>query len=633
MSGKGLPLNIQMAQEAYRDRLKALRDERGGTLYGETDPNLQIGPDQFDPAVQGIARPAKAAPAADSKAAAAKAKAEAAKAGRKLIKEDVKAKRKVSYPRKDYGTITIPVPRYTAAGQEQFGITQATANNQQLANRAFYNFSGDGEYFRGNGMYQTGPGGQTNMRHTGRFSGEGGFFDDLGNFFVRAGKTLIPVAKDVARVAAPVIGNAIAPGIGGMVGSAAANAFLGEGEYEVDDNPMMIVQEPVVKYNNLINSGSPQTKSTAIIESAGDETGDLIFTHNEYIHDLTSLTTDFHTLERFEINPGIFGSFPLLSQFAQHYEEYDFIQCIFEYKSLVTEGNSTAAGSVMLCPNYNASNPNLPDKRSIENASGAVSGKVTGSLFCGIECANDKTAYGGIKYVRTVDIDPAGRRMYDLGFLQIAAQGVPAGLAIGELWCRYKVRLSKLKVGGLKIPSVGSGFCLSAAAQTTDRNMLVLDGCPDFTSTPLVRATLPTWVGWSAGDDINQVSLTTTLYGPTVPFPYRIFNVQMACVGGSQITITLTWIQSTNLLVPAYVVNLADTDCTIPYTVNPAIVTRVVDPMPNHATYSSVTNVVFGTPGQLGKVNLRVKVFGNQPADNITSDLVGATAIAIVRTA
>lgn len=633
MSGKGLPLNIQMAQEAYRDRLKALRDERAGALYGETDPNLQIGPDQFDTAVQGIARPVKAAPAADSKAAAAKARAEAAKAGRKVIKEDVKAKRKVSYPRKDYGTITIPVPRYTAAGQEQFGITQATANNQQLANRAFYNFSGDGEYFRGNGMYQTGPGGQTNMRHTGRFSGEGGFFDDLGNFFVRAGKTLIPVAKDVARVAAPVIGNAIAPGIGGMVGSAAANAFLGEGEYEVNDNPMMIAHEPVIKYNNLINSGSLQTKSTAIIESAGDETGDLIFTHNEYIHDLTSSTADFHTLERFEINPGIFGSFPLLSQFAQHYEEYDFIQCIFEYKSLVTDGNSTAAGSVMLCPNYNASNPNLPDKRSIENASGAVSGKVTGSLFCGIECANDKTAYGGIKYVRTVDIDAAGRRMYDLGFLQIAAQGVPAGLAIGELWCRYKVRLSKLKVGGLKIPSVGSGFCLSAAAQTTDRNMLVLDACPDFTSTPLVRATLPTWVGWSAGDDINQVSLTTTLYNAaTVPFPYRIFNVQMACVGGSQITITLTWIQATNLAVPAYVVNLDNTDCTIPYTVNPAIVTRVVDPMPNHATYSSVTNVVFGTPGQLGKVNLRVKVFGNQPFDNI-NDLVGATAIAIVRTA
>ena len=629
----GLPLNIQMAQESYRDRLKALRDEREAVPYGTIDPDLEIGPDQFKPEAPGIVRPAKAEPAAGSKAATAKAKAETAKAGRRLIKEDVKARRKVQYPKKDYGTITIPVPRYTAAGQEQFGLTQATANNQQLANRAFYNFTGDGEYFRGNGMYQTGPGGQTNMRHTGRFSGEGGFFDDLGNFFVRAGKAIIPVAKDVARVAAPVIGNAIAPGIGGAVGTAAANAFLGEGEYEANDNPMMIAQEPVIKYNNLINSGSLQTKSTAIIESAGDETGDLIFTHNEYIHDLISRTADFHTLERFEINPGVFVSFPLLSQFAQHYEEYDFIQCIFEFKSLVTDGNSTAAGSVMLCPNYNASNPNLPDKRSIENASGSVSGKVTGSLFCGIECANDKTAYGGIKYVRTVDVDPAGRRMYDLGFLQIATQGVPAGLAIGELWCRYKVRLSKLKVGGLKIPSVGSGFCLSAAAQLNDRNMIVLDGCPDFTSTPTDRATLPPWVGWLAGDDINQVSLTTTPYGPpTAPFPYRMFNVQMACIGGSQITVTLTWIQSNNVAGPVYVVTMDNTDCTIPYTVSPATVTRIVDTMPAHTTYSSVTNVVFGTPGQLGKVNLRVKVTGNAPNDNI-NELAGATAIAIVRTA
>lgn len=637
MSGKGIPLNIQMAQAAYRDRLNALREARRAEDFAITDPNFDITPEQFAGVAgennAGLRRPEKNVPAPGTRAAILKSERERLAASRKTVKDEIKTRRKTQYPKKEFGSITIPVPRYTAAGQERFGVTAATANNQQLANRAFYNFSGDGEYFRGNGMYQTGPGGQTNMRHTGRFSGEGGFFDDLGNFFVRAGKTIIPIAKDVARVAAPVIGNAISPGIGGMVGSAAANAFLGEGEYEVNDNPMMIAQEPVIKYNNLINSGSLQTKSTAIIESAGDETGDLIFTHNEYIHDLTSLTTDFHTLERFEINPGVFGSFPLLSQFAQHYEEYDFIQCIFEYKSLVTDGNSTAAGSVMLCPNYNASNPNLPDKRSIENASGAVSGKVTGSLFCGIECANDKTAYGGIKYVRTVDIDAAGRRMYDLGFLQIAAQGVPAGLAIGELWCRYKVRLSKLKVGGLKIPSVGSGFCLSAAAQLNDRNMLFLDGCPDFISTPLVRATLPAWVGWSAGDDINRVSLTTFPYNPpNVPFPCRIFDVQMACVGGSQITITLTWIQATNVAVAVYFVTMDNTDCTIPYTVSPAIVTRVNDPVPMHTTYSSVTNVVFGTPGQLGKVNLRVKVNGFTAQDNV-NDLVGATAIAIVRTA
>ena len=527
---------------------------------------------------------------------------------------------KQQFPNADYGRITTRVPRYTDVGINMFGETYDSATPAQLQNRALYGWTGDGEYFRGNGMYMSGPQG-TVMRHTNRFSGEGGFFDDLGNFFVRAGKTILPVAKDVARVAAPVIGNAIAPGIGGMVGSAAANAFLGEGEYETD-NPM-IVQEPVIKYNNLINHGSVQTKGNAIITSAGDETGDLIFEHNEYIHDLTSRSNDFHTLERFEINPGVFTSFPLLSQFAQHFEEYDFIQCIFEFKSLVTNGNSTAAGSVMLCPNYNASNPNLPDKRSIENASGSVSGKVTGSLFCGIECANDKTAYGGIKYVRTVDIDSAGRRMYDLGFLQIATQGVPQGLAIGELWCRYKVRLSKMKVGGLKLPSVGSGAllqCIGAPAIDTKRNVMPFNYLTAFAHTPTMPD-VPIGGTLLAGDDIASISLTNA--EATDNTNKRLLTITTAVVGGSQMTLRVgwqeLWVTDAALMANGsgsrvFYITTQGSDCTIPYTITHTITDydnsyRSANPINQPGRYcETVYTIVFGTPGQIGKMNLRLAV-------------------------
>lgn len=138
----------------------------------------------------------------------------------------------------------------------------------------------------------------------------------------------------------------------------------------------------------------------------------------------------------------------------------------------------------LCCRNYNAANPTLPDKRSIENSTGSVSGKVTATLFCGIECANDKTAYGGIKYVRTVDIDSAGRRMYDLGFMQIAASGVPAGLAIGELWCRYRVRLSKMKVGALKVVPMSDGLTLQQLppdGQVVSSNPFFMNETADFT--------------------------------------------------------------------------------------------------------------------------------------------------------
>lgn len=540
---------------------------------------------------------------------------------RKGAMKAVRERIKEAYPNADYGRMTTRLPRYTDVGISMFGETYDSATPAQLQNRAMYGWTGDGEYFRGNGMYMTGPQG-TVMRPTNRFSGEGGFFDDLGNFFVRAGKTILPVAKDVARVAAPVIGNAIAPGIGGMVGSAAANAFLGEGQYETD-NPMN-VEEPVIKYNNLINHGSVQTKGNAIITSAGDETGDLIFEHNEYIHDLTSRSNDFHTLERFEINPGVFTSFPLLSQFAQHFEEYDFIQCIFEFKSLVTNGNSTAAGSVMLCPNYNASNPNLPDKRSIENASGSVSGKVTGSLFCGIECANDKTAYGGIKYVRTVDIDSAGRRMYDLGFLQIATQGVPEGLAIGELWCRYKVRLSKMKVGALKLPAVGSGVslqCIGASAIESPFNVMPFSNLPAFTHTPTMPD-VPAGGTLLAGDDIASTSLTNA--DSTDPINKRLLTITTAVVGGSQMTLRVgwqeLWISEAARMAHGngtrvFYNSTQGSDCTIPYTITNTFTDydnsyRTADPATNQpARYcESVYTIVFGTPGQIGKMNLRLAV-------------------------
>ena len=527
---------------------------------------------------------------------------------------------KQQFPSEDYGRIITRLPRYTDVGIATFGETYDSATPEQLRNRALYGWTGDGAYFRGNGMYMSGPQG-TVMRHTNRFSGEGGFFDDLGNVFVRAGKTILPVAKDVARCAAPIVGNAIAPGIGGMMGSAAANAFLGEGQYETD-NPMN-VEEPAIKYNNLINSGSIQTKSNAIITSAGDETGDLIFEHNEYIHDLTSRSNDFHTLERFEINPGVFTSFPLLSQFAQHFEEYDFIQCIFEFKSLVTDGNATAAGSVMLCPNYNASNPNLPDKRSIENASGSVSGKVTGSLFCGIECANDKTAYGGIKYVRTVDIDSAGRRMYDLGFLQIATQGVPQGLAIGELWCRYKVRLSKMKVGGLKVPAVGSGVslkCIGACAINSALNIMPFSNLPAFAHTPTMP-NVPAGGALLAGDDIASISLTNA--ESTDPINKRVLTITTAVVGGSQMTLHVgyqeLWFSDAMRMAHGngsrvFQFGVEGSDCTIPYTITNTYTDydnsyRTANPMTQPARYcENVYTIVFGTPGQIGKMNLRLAV-------------------------
>lgn len=215
---------------------------------------------------------------------------------------------------------------------------------------------------------------------------------------------------------------------------------------------------PEYRMNNLINYGAPSSRTNPMIKTVDDETGDLIFSYREYIKDIQSADTNFQTVERVDLNPGLSESFPLLSRFAGLFEEYDFEQLIFHFKSLVTEGNATAAGSVMVVPHYNPSGSVLGSKRAVENTDQCVSGKVTGDLYCGIECDNKKSALGGLLYTRTTDVPRDQRRTYDMGFVQVALQGCPAGLHIGELWVDYRVRLSKLRVNDTVTTTIGDGF-------------------------------------------------------------------------------------------------------------------------------------------------------------------------------
>lgn len=219
--------------------------------------------------------------------------------------------------------------------------------------------------------------------------------------------------------------------------------------------------------NNLVDPGAKHSRTNPQIATVQDETGDLVFSYREYVKDIKSTSLNFSTIEKFELNPGIAYSFPLLSSFAQYFEEYDFEQLIFHFKSLVTDGNATAAGSVMIVPIYNPSSNVLPDKRSCENTDQCVSGKVTSDLVCGVECDNTKKALGGYLYVRADDVPREQRRTFDLGFVQVALQGVPADMHIGELWVEYKVRLSKLRVTTNTSVPIGQGVTIIGNAPPT----------------------------------------------------------------------------------------------------------------------------------------------------------------------
>jgi hypothetical protein len=165
------------------------------------------------------------------------------------------------------------------------------------------------------------------------------------------------------------------------------------------------------------------------------------------------------------VNPGLSSVFPWLAQIAQFYDEYQFEQLVFEFRSLVTEGNSAAGGSVIMACQYNVLNNTFTNKQTMENYDYAVSGKVTESMTLGVECHPDKRNFEQL-FVRTGAVPVnTDQKTYDVGLLQIAVAGTPTtaqALGLGELWVHYRVKLSKTKLLGGNLVSLNGGSANSA---------------------------------------------------------------------------------------------------------------------------------------------------------------------------
>lgn len=260
--------------------------------------------------------------------------------------------------------------------------------------------------------------------------------------------------------------------------------YTGHGDYET---------------NQLINDGG---SSGALFGSMRE----VAFSHREYITDIFGPPGgQAFNVQTYSIQPGLAQTFPFLSQIAANFEEYEFVQLIFSYKSTTTDiGNSTTGqcGTVVLAANYNAAAAPFTDKGSMVEYFGSVTAKVTESARCGIECDPTKNAGPAILYTRSNPTIPSqDLKTYDLGTFQLGVANSPsayANLPIGELWVDYTVHLRKPKLfsaRGLDVDkdyfvtssnsgtaytptnwfgSVGSQFVLSA--QQNNIGCLILPG-------------------------------------------------------------------------------------------------------------------------------------------------------------
>lgn len=273
---------------------------------------------------------------------------------------------------------------------------------------------------------------QRNIRRAYRYRGQGAY--SVGKFIKDAGALGEGIKKTYnSWIPKSIRDQVVSMGLGALKQYGGGGLYTGRGAYAA---------------NTLMEGGEPAMQ----VGGPNDETESIVISNREYVQDVYGPGSSNFTNQSIQLNPGLQQNFPWLSQLAINYEEYDFLQLVFTYRSIIDIGNANTTGQsgslVMVC-DYNSSHTPFDTKEAMMCYHGAVSGKATEDLICGIECDPEKTNINE-GFVRTGPV-PYGEdiKTYDHGLFQFAISNIPTAMQnqqLGELWVDYTVRLRKPKL-------------------------------------------------------------------------------------------------------------------------------------------------------------------------------------------
>ena len=307
------------------------------------------------------------------------------------------------------------VPSGTSEGIDAYGVDWKSATESQRAKRKADGYYGRGEYFGKllGGLAGGALGARFGLGAAGRAVGS--FLGDKAGDFIK--------------------GKLFGRGLYGGSG-----LYEGRGSYTSPHEGHS---------NSLIAGGMPNISFRGL----NDETSGLTISHTEYVGDIFGPSSSGFVVQGYALNPGLQDQFPLLSQFAQNFEEYEFIQLVFHFRSVV-DGSSTNnpdgnTGTIVMATDYASLPSNFSDKAQMVSMHGAVTGRQVDDVNHGIECDPRKNMGAAQKTVRTGLIPGRDISTLDLGRFQIAYSNTPASFQnrqIGELWVTYTVHLDKPKI-------------------------------------------------------------------------------------------------------------------------------------------------------------------------------------------
>jgi len=309
--------------------------------------------------------------------------------------------------------------RGTPANIRRFGNTYASGTVAQKRNRTMYGYTGNGMY-TGQGAYR----------------GRGAY--SVGSFL----KAASPFAKIAAEAGGRALLNTMPYG-GAIRSGLNAFGYRGMGAYSREGVSNDLVTG---KGQAPVSSGVPHFRTMP------GEDGSLMVSYREYLGDVFGNTGDApFVVNSVPMNPGLETSFPWLSQIASNFKEYEWKQCVFDFRSMITDMTTTNGqlGQIIMTSEYNVDAQPYEDKNEMLTTVHAVSGKVIDDITHGVECDPTKMSGTPGKYIRTKPVLlNEDKKEYDLANFQFAVCDTPEALAnlpLGQLYVSYTVLLRKAR--------------------------------------------------------------------------------------------------------------------------------------------------------------------------------------------
>lgn len=168
--------------------------------------------------------------------------------------------------------------------------------------------------------------------------------------------------------------------------------------------------------------------------------GSVRVQHRELVTNVSGLNDNgaFSVASSVALNPGLSQSFPWLSNLAQNYESYRFHKLRFCY---YTRTGSNTPGSVILAPDYDASDPSPGSEQTVSTYEDVQEDAPWKDICCTLRPAAMFSA-GPHKFVRQNALAAnQDIKLYDCGNFFICRVDSSAAASWGKVWVEYDVEL------------------------------------------------------------------------------------------------------------------------------------------------------------------------------------------------